>query len=72
MNTVTSDPEQPGSPPGPRPAYPVCLPVHTVMRFLAAGGCEKISVTTGNSGHAVKAASDLLRGLGVFPDREEP
>jgi hypothetical protein len=43
------------------------------MRILAPDGCEKISVTTENSGQAVKAAaSDLLRALGVTPDREEP
>lgn len=72
MNTITSDPGQPGGPPGPRPAYPPCLPVHTVMRILAADGCEKLSVTTENSGRAVEAASDLFRALGVIPGREEP
>ena len=72
MNTITSDPGQPGEPPGPRPAYSPCLPVHTVMRLLAVDGCEKISVTTENIGQAVKAASDLLRALGVIPGREEP
>ncbi len=69
MNTISSDPGQPGGPPGPRPAY---LPAHTVMRILAADGCEKISVTAENSGRAVKAASGLLRAVGVTPGREEP
>jgi hypothetical protein len=72
MNTTTGDPGRPGGPPGPRPAYPPCLPVHGVMRFLAADGWEKISVTTENSGQAIEAASDLLRALGVPPDRDEP
>ena len=52
--------------------YPPCLPVHIVMRFLAADGCEKISVTAENSGRAIGAASDLLRAVSVTPDREEP
>ena len=72
MNTTTGDPGQPGGPPGPRPACPPCLLAHTVMRLLAADGCEKISVTGENSGQAVGAASDLLRALGVTPGREEP
>ena len=46
MNTITSDPGQPGGPPGPRPAYPPYLLMHDVMRILVADGCEKISVTT--------------------------
>ena len=71
MNTTAGDPGQPGGPPGPRPAYPPCLPVHIVMRFLAADGCEKISVTAENSGRAVGAASDLLRAVSVIPGREE-
>jgi hypothetical protein len=45
MNTTTSDPGQPGGPPGPRLAYPPCLLVDAVMRILPAGGREKISVT---------------------------
>ena len=72
MNTITSDPGQPGGPPGPRPAYSPCLPAHAVMRIPAADGCEQISATTGNSGQALKAASDPLRALGVIPDREKP
>ena len=72
MNTITSDPGQPDWPPGPRPAYSPCLPVHAVMRILAADGCERISVTTENSGQAIEAASDTLHALGVTPDREEP
>jgi hypothetical protein len=60
MNTITSDPGQAGWPPWPRPAYSPCLLVHNVMRFLAADGCEKISVTAENSGRAVKATSDLM------------
>ena len=72
MNTIISDPGQPGEPPGPCPAYSPYLPVHAVMRILAADGCETISVTTENSGRAVKAASDLLRALGVIPGRKEP
>ena len=60
MNTITSDPWQPGEHTGPRPAYPPCRPVHTVMRILAADGCEKISVTAENSGQAVEAASAPL------------
>jgi len=72
MNGTTGDPGQPGGAPWPRPA---CLPyllVNTVMRFLAADGCEKISVTTLNSSRAVRAASGLLRALGITPDRKEP
>lgn len=53
-------------------SYSPYLLVHNVMRILAADGCEKISVTAENSRQAVKAASDLLRALGVTPDREEP
>jgi hypothetical protein len=72
MNTTTGDPGQPGGPPGPHPAYPPCLPVHTLMRLLAADGGEKISVTAENSGRAVEAASDLFRAPSVTPGREEP
>ena len=72
MNTTTGDPARPGGPSRPRPACPSCLPVHAVMRLLAADGCEKISVTAENSGQAVKAASDHLRALGLIPGREEP
>ena len=71
MNTITSDPGHPGEPPWPRPTYPLYLLVYDVMRFLAADGWEKISVAAENSGQAVEAASDLLRALGVTPDREE-
>jgi hypothetical protein len=72
MNTTTTHPGQPGGPPGPRPPCPPCLAVHAVTRILAAGGCEKISVTAGSSGRAVQAASHLLRAVGVTPGREEP
>jgi hypothetical protein len=72
MNTTTTDPGQPGWPPGPRPACSPCLPVRAVTRILAADDCEKISVTAENSGRAVEAASDLLRAVGVTPGREEP
>ena len=69
MNTTTGDPGRPG---GPHPAYPPCLPVHAVMRFLAADGWEKISVTAENSGQAIEAASDVMRASGLIPGREEP
>jgi hypothetical protein len=72
MNTITSDPGHSGEPPWPRPTYPLYLLVYDVTRILAADGCEKISVTTENSGRAVEAGSDLLLALGVTPDREEP
>ena len=72
MNTTADDPGQPGGPPGPRPAYSPYLRVHNVMRFLAADGCEKISVTAENSGQAIEAALRPLAGSGVIPGREEP
>jgi hypothetical protein len=72
MNRTTGDPVQPGGPPVQRPACSPCLPVRNVMRILPAGGHEKISVTTENSGQAVKAVSDFLRTLAVIPGPEEP
>jgi hypothetical protein len=57
---------------GPRPPCSPWLPVHAVMRFLAADGCEKICVTAENSSRAIRAASDLLRAVSVTPGREEP
>jgi hypothetical protein len=53
-------------------SYSPYLLVNNVMRLLATDGYEKISVTTGNSGRAVEAASDLFRALGVIPGWEEP
>ncbi len=53
-------------------SYSPYLLVHNVMRVLAADGCGPVAVTAENSGPAVQAATDLLRALGVTPDREEP
>jgi len=71
MNTITSDPGQPGGPAGPRPAYSTYLLLHNVLRILAADDCE-IVITTANVGPAVRAARDLLVAFGIEPDMGEP
>lgn len=71
MNTITSDPEVPGEPPGPRRSYSTYLLLHNVLRILAADDCE-IVITTENVGPAVRAAGDRLRAFGIEPDMGEP
>ncbi len=71
MNTITSDPGQPGEPPGLRPAYSAYLLLHNVLRILAADDCE-IVITTVNVGPAVRAARDLLLAFSIEPDMGKP
>jgi hypothetical protein len=71
MNTITSDPGQPGEPPGLRPAYSAHVLLHNVLRILAAHDC-KVVITKANVGPAVRAARDLLPAFSIEPDIGAP